>query len=202
MKECQLTESRRQAECLLHPQRAAILGELRQPGSAASVARRLGKPRQKVAYHVRKLEQSGLLRHVGDRKAGNCTERLLQASARHYAIDPDLLGELGLRPEQLEDRFSSAYQVASALQVAAQTARLRDAASAAGQKLATLTLETDIDFANARDQYRFARDLEASVRELVAKYHSPGDTSRTVRLHAFAYPGDRASPDGTETEAS
>lgn len=188
MNECTLAATREQAQCLLHPDRGAILAALREPGSAASVARQLGTPRQKVAYHVRKLEQSGLLRHVADRRAGNCTERLLQATARHYAIDPALLGDVGLDPGQLEDRFSSAYQVASATAVATTTARLREAARAAGQKLATLTLETDIALATPRDQYRFARDFEAALRELVARYHRPGPDARSIRLSAYAHP--------------
>ena len=51
-----------------HPVRAAILDAMRQPATAAAVARRIGQTRQNVAYHVRELEKAGLLRHVGQRQ--------------------------------------------------------------------------------------------------------------------------------------
>ena len=71
-----------------------ILKLLREPRSAASVARELELPRQRVTYHVRALEKSGLLRNVGERRRGNFVEQLVQATARYYLIAPQALGDL------------------------------------------------------------------------------------------------------------
>jgi DNA-binding transcriptional ArsR family regulator len=69
------------AEVSLDPVRARLLAELVEPGSAAAVAQRVGLPRQKVNYHLRALERHGLLELVEERKKGNCTERMLRATA-------------------------------------------------------------------------------------------------------------------------
>ena len=49
-----------QAASMLHPIRRRILETLREPGSASSLAPRLGLPRQKVNYHLRALERQGV----------------------------------------------------------------------------------------------------------------------------------------------
>ena len=50
-----------QAATLLDPLRLEILACMREPDSAAGVARALGLPRQRVNYHVVELEKAGLL---------------------------------------------------------------------------------------------------------------------------------------------
>ena len=97
MQELALIEDPAAAACLMHAERAAILERFREPGSATTVARSLGWPRQRVGYHVRLLERLGLLKHVKDRKAGNCVERVLQSSARCYAVASSALGGLSMR---------------------------------------------------------------------------------------------------------
>ncbi|MDX1569708.1 MAG: helix-turn-helix domain-containing protein, partial [Xanthomonadales bacterium] len=144
------------AACLLQPPRSEILRALRQPGSAASVARELGLPRQRVTYHVRQLEKHGLLDHVEDRRVGNCMERVVRARAARFMISPRVLGELGLDRDALADRFSSAYLVASASAAAETVAAQREAARAADRKLATLTLESKVAFADPAVQAAFA----------------------------------------------
>src|ERR671925_2120899 len=79
------------AEASLDPVRARLLAELAEPGSASSLAARLGLPRQKVNYHLRSLEQHGLVELVAERRKGNCTERLLRATAASYVISPAAL---------------------------------------------------------------------------------------------------------------
>ncbi len=149
-----------------------------------------------MGYHVRRLEQVGLLEHLEDRKAGNCVERILRASARCYAIAPSALGDLAANPERIADRFSSAYLVARAAQIADQVGRLRAMAEADDKKLATLTLETQIAFESPRAQYQFARELETQVRELIERYHRPDlEASREFELTCLAHP--RAASDPT-----
>src|SRR5438034_4190708 len=102
----------------LSPPRRRILEQLAAaPDSAAGLARCMGVPRQRVNYHLRELERAGLVELVDERRRRGLTERRLRTSARAYVVDPALLGALGVEPEGLRDRFSSAYVVSAAARV-------------------------------------------------------------------------------------
>src|SRR5205814_8009877 len=58
----------------LDPVRARLLAELVEPGSAASLAPRMGLARQKVNYHLRALEAHGLVRPVEERRWGGLVD--------------------------------------------------------------------------------------------------------------------------------
>jgi DNA-binding transcriptional ArsR family regulator len=171
MPDVAIIESTNRARLVLDPLRLRILEELREPGSAATIAARLGLPRQRVGYHVRELEREGLLQLVEEKRKGNCTERLLKASARHWLVSPLALGAVGASAADVQDRFSSAYLLAAAGQVIRDVATLQEGARFAGKKLPTLTLETTVRFGNAEDQHAFAEELANAVGQLVARYH-------------------------------
>ena len=86
------------AVSVLNPIRRRLLNELIEPDSAAGLARRLNLGRQAVTYHVRQLQEDGLVRVVEERRRRNCVERIVQATARSYVISPAALGPLGARP--------------------------------------------------------------------------------------------------------
>ncbi len=71
---------------LAHPLRVRILEELREPASAAQVARRLGESRQKLNYHLKELERGRLVHRVGERRAGTFVESLYQADAQAFVV--------------------------------------------------------------------------------------------------------------------
>ena len=81
MQAIEVIEDPAAAEATLDPIRTRILRELTDPGSATQLAARLGLPRQKVNYHLRTLEQHGLVELVEERRRGNVTERILRATA-------------------------------------------------------------------------------------------------------------------------
>ena len=83
----------------LHPVRARLLSELSEPASASALAGRVGLGRQKVNYHLRALEQHGLVRESGTRQWGGLTERLLIATAASYVVSPAALGEAATDPD-------------------------------------------------------------------------------------------------------
>ena len=171
----------------LSPPRRRILELLAaEPDSAAGLARRLGLPRQRVNYHLRELERTGLVELLDERRRRGLVERRLRTSARAYVVDPALLGPLGAEPDGLRDRFSSAYQVAAAARVIRDVAILRERAQAADQRLATLTLETEVAFESPRQLRSFADDLQAAVADLVARHHRPG--GRRYRFVVASHP--------------
>jgi DNA-binding transcriptional ArsR family regulator len=174
---------------LMDPMRVELLGKLAEPGSASSLARDLGLPRQRINYHLRELEKAGLVEFVEERRKGNCVERLLKASARSYLISPEVLGALGRTPEDQQDRFSASYLMAAAGRLLHDLSETAAKAAAARKRVATLTLETDIRFASAEARTAFAEELSTAVARLAAKYHEEKAAGgRTFHLIVGAYP--------------
>ena len=67
------------AMAALDPIRARLLAELLEPASAATLAARVGLPRQKVNYHLRALEHHKLVEPAEERRWGGLTERVRSA---------------------------------------------------------------------------------------------------------------------------
>ncbi len=170
------------AAAALSARRAPLLRALAEgDDSAAGLARRLGLPRQQVNYHLRELEKEKLVELVEERRKGNCTERVLRATARTFVLSPELLG--APLAAGVADRFSSTYLVAVAARAVGDVAQLRERAARHEKKLATLTLEAEVRFASAEARAAFAEELSQSLAALAAKYHD--DTAPDGRLYRF-----------------
>jgi len=182
-------EDPRRAQVLLHRVRIALLEHLDEPASAAALARRLDLPRQRLNYHLRALESERLIELVEVKEKGNVTERIYRRTGESYAISPAALGSLGSKPADIEDRFSSAYQIALASQSIRELAALRAGAAAARKKLPTFALEATVRFATAERRNAFAEELAACVADLVRKYHDrKAPRGREFRFYLGAYP--------------
>ena len=185
-----------QVAAMLEPLRLRMLEHLQSPNSATGLARMLKMPRQRVNYHLRELERHKLVEFVEERRKGNCTERIVRATATSYVINPAALGSLASDPAMIEDRFSSTYQVAVAAKAIRDLAVLEKRAQAARKKLATFTLQVNVRFAGPEEQQGFARDLTNAVAELTAKYHNdaaPG--GRRFGFYVGGYPTITKSDD-------
>src|SRR5215469_9029092 len=88
------------AAVALDPVRSRLLSELAEPASAATLANRLGIPRQKINYHLRALESHDLVRVAGKRQWGGLTERRMVASAASYLVSPGAMGPVAADPER------------------------------------------------------------------------------------------------------
>jgi DNA-binding transcriptional ArsR family regulator len=184
------------AASALDPARLAILERLREPNSAAGLAREAGLPRQKLNYHLRQLEKDGLVELVEERRKGNCMERIVRATARQYLISPEALGKLGSDATGIRDRFSSAYLASAAARTLRDLTLVRAQADAKGKRIATLTMEVEIRFASAESRHEFAGELADAVARLAAKYHHENEPGgRTLRLLVGAYPKPADAPE-------
>ncbi|MEL6981030.1 MAG: helix-turn-helix domain-containing protein [Actinomycetota bacterium] len=173
---------------LLDPLRAQILAELRQPGSASTLAPTLGQTRQKVNYHLKALESHGLVALVGERPRRGLTERLFQATAQSYVVGPAAVGPTAAAPERT-DRLSSRYLIALGARLVTEVADLVRRADDAGKPLATLSIDSDIRFASPTARAAFTDELAATVRDLAARYHDETATDgRWHRLVVAAHP--------------
>lgn len=186
------------AALALDPMRSRLLAELAEPGSAASLAPKVGISRQKVNYHLRALEAHGLVELAAERRRGGITERVLRATAATYVVSPAALGEAAVDPAQAADRFSARHLVALAGRVVREVGRLSRLAEAAGRRLPTLSIDTEIRFRSAEDRAAFADDLTAAVLELAARYHH--DDGRPHRLIVAAHPTPKPASESASKE--
>ena len=92
------------ATVALDPVRSRLLSHMIAPASAATLATRVGLPRQKVNYHLHALEAHGLVRLAEQRQWGGLTERLLVATATSYVVSPSALGPIAPDPNREIDR--------------------------------------------------------------------------------------------------
>lgn len=181
MQDIAVIEDPAAAEASLDPIRARILRELAQPGSATQLALKVDLPRQKVNYHLKALERHGLVELVEERRKGNVTERVLQATAASYLISPSALGAASPDPRRFADRFSAFWLLALAGRMVQEVGKLIAGAAAARQKLATFAIDGEITFRTAADRAAFAEELGVAVTQLVDKYHDGGASPRGRR---------------------
>jgi DNA-binding transcriptional ArsR family regulator len=174
------------AEVTLDRTRARLLAELCQPASAAGLAERVGLSRQKVNYHLRLLEQHGLIELVEERRRGNCTERVLRATATSYVISPEALDTVAPDPRRAPDRLSARWLLALAGQLVRDVGQLLAGAERAGKRLATFALDGD--------RAEFTEELATAVAALIARYHDENaPRGREHRIVLAVHPTSKAA---------
>jgi DNA-binding transcriptional ArsR family regulator len=184
------------AAVALEPMRSRLLAELGEPASAAALAARLGLPRQKVNYHLRALEQHGLVHVAEERRWGGLTERLLVATAASYIVSPEALGPVASTPGRVLDRLAASYLIALGARVIDEVSELLRRSRELGKRLATLSIDTEVCFRSAAERAAFTSELTQAVTALVARYHDPaepgGRAHRVLVLsHAMPVPNEK-----------
>src|SRR5919198_6734760 len=132
------------AEVSLDPVRARLLAALAEPGSASTLAPQAGVSRQKANYHLRALERHGLVELVEERRKGNCIERVMRATAASYVISPTALAPVAPDPGRAPDRLSARWLLALAARLVREVGELLTRSAAAGQRLATFGIDTEV----------------------------------------------------------
>jgi len=180
---------------LYHPLRVKILAALLEPDSAAGVARRMNLPRQTVNYHVRELARARLLARAGRRRRRRLYEQCYVATARGYALSPELLGKLAADPAQVADKLSAAYLVGLAAKMQTELGQVTELAEKAGKRLATLSLNTEIRFLSRDQPTQFTEALQAAMIDIIGRYSAPyrnpdgsAAEGRPFRLALGCYP--------------
>jgi DNA-binding transcriptional ArsR family regulator len=183
MLDVEVIEDPAAAEISLDPVRARLLAELADPSSATKLAAKVGLPRQQVNYHLRELERHGLVKLLEERRKGNVTERVMQATAASYVISPKALPALQPDPDRSPDRLSARWMLALAGRLVQDVGALITRATKARKRLATFAMDGEIRFASPTDRAAFAEELANAVMALVSKYHD--ETSERGRDHRF-----------------
>jgi DNA-binding transcriptional ArsR family regulator len=181
MQEVAVIEDAAAAQASLDPVRARLLAELAEPASATMLAARVQQPRQKVNYHLKALEQHGLIELVEERRKGNMTERVLRATAASYVISPLALAAVQPDPARSPDRLSARWLLAVAARLVRDVGALLTGSAKEGMRVATFAIDGEIRFASPADRAAFADELSATVTALVSKYHD--ETAPNGRPH-------------------
>jgi DNA-binding transcriptional ArsR family regulator len=169
------------AEVALDPVRARLLAALARPMSATMLAGMFGLARQRVNYHLRALERHGLIELVEERRKGNVTERVMQATAQAYVISPVALAAVQPDPTQSPDRLSARWLLALAARLVRDVGRLINGAATARKRIATFAMDGEIRFATAADRAAFTEELTKALTALVARFHD--ETAKGGRYH-------------------
>jgi DNA-binding transcriptional ArsR family regulator len=180
-----IVEDVQRLRALVRGPRLRLLEALRErPDSASGLAERLGAPRQTINYHLRQLEQAGLVELVEERGHGRCVERVVAPAAAAFTLSPAMLGPLAPRSRDVDDRTSAEYLAARAGEIVRDVGRLLGRA----EPVPTLTLETQIRFASAEERAAFARDLQEAIERLVSTYHDDRAGEERFTLLVAAHP--------------
>ena len=112
---------------------------------------------------------------------------MLRATAATYVVSPAALGESGVDPSRPPTASRRGY-LDRPRRPRRPRGRQRSPGTpdAAGKRLPTLAIDTEIRFRSAEDRAAFADELTAAVLDLAARYHH--DDGRPHRLVVAAHP--------------
>ncbi len=170
-----------QLQALSHSTRVAILEALREPMSAASVARALGQPRQRINYHLKELARVALVERVEERRKGNFIETLYRAVARSFVVSPQVVWSDPRRLEAMQRQHSLGTLVELGERLQADAAVLLDRAAFDGEEIASAGVTAEVRFATEADRATFMDAFLRSTRELLEQHGSKhGEPFRAV----------------------
>jgi DNA-binding transcriptional ArsR family regulator len=185
------------AALALDPIKSRILAALATPGSAASLAERVGLTRQKVNYHLRALEDHGLVEAVEEKRWGGITERRMVATAASYVVSPAALGPIAADPARSADRFSASYLIALGARLVKEVGELWQRARKSDKRLATLAMDAVVAFESPADRAAFTEELTRAVTSLIARYHcEDSPQARPHRLVIASHPAPKQKGKG------
>ena len=168
-------------QALSHPTRIQILDAVREPESAAGVARRLGQPRQRIHYHLKALEEALLVEPVGKRQHGNFIETLYRSTARSFVISPEVTWSDTRRLETLKSQHSLETLVAFGERLQCDAAELLDRASFDDEEIPSAAVSAELHFAGEAERAAFMREYLETLKALIERYESnSGDAYRVV----------------------
>ncbi len=185
-------------QVLGHPLRVRILELLREPGSAATVARELGETRQKVNYHLKELERVGLVEAVGERRSGNFIETLYEAAGRSFLVSARVAWSDPRRLDTLRQQHSLENLVMVGAHLQRDAISLLDRAAFDGEQIASAAVEADVHFADEKDRAAFLEEYLAAVQKLCDRYGSREGLPYRVVL--AAHPMTETSTEGSDEQ--
>lgn len=185
------------AGALLHPLRIDVLKRLDEPRSCPEIAKDLDETTQKVYYHVKILERSGLVDRVDERRVRGIVEGVYQARARSYWLSPRLVGRLG-GPDRARDQVSLGFLLSLAEEIQTDVGHLAERAEREDVPSLGLSAHIELRDANARAQFR--DEVQAFFEGLARKYgraepaSAESEPGAGFQLSLVCYPKNEDEP--------
>ncbi|GIF07023.1 winged helix-turn-helix domain-containing protein [Actinoplanes siamensis] len=168
-----------QAEALFKPQRIDVLRQLDEPRSCTEVAHKLDQTPQRIYYHVKRLQDAGLVSRVAERRVRGIHEGIYQANARSYWLSPRLVGRIGSRAAR--DALSLGHLLDLVEEVQSDVAAIEPAKAEAP----SIGVSGNIRVEPERRQ-EFLDDLTSTLQELFSRYG--GAQGEPFKLVVACYP--------------
>ena len=185
-----IVEQPEQIQALTHPLRQDVIEALREPDSAAGVARVLERPRQQVNYHLKELARLGLVRPAGERRKGNFIEQLYQAAARRFLVSPRFGCDQAQLAAALRDQIALSNLAELGERLQTDAAALIDQAIRDGGEVPSATAVAEVRFAGANERGAFLAAYTEALRALLTRYGSDAGEAYRVTLAAYPEPED------------
>lgn len=160
--------------------RRLILSALDQPGSATGIARRLGSTRQKVNYHLRALEDAGLVEVEETRQRRGLTERVMRRTSDVVLVDPTAFDTSGLTKQEVAGLSAV---VATATDLIGHAAEITTVAGSRGERVAAGTLDTEVRVSSPAE----LKQMLDEIARVVAR-HDGGDEGLRIRVVTSVLP--------------
>ncbi len=169
-------------QALSNPTRVAMLEALHEPRSAAAVGRELGQTRQRMNYHLKALEQAGLVQRIGTRQNGNFVETLFRATARAFVVSPQVAWSGPRRLEALRSQHALGTLVGIGEQLQRDAAVLLDRAAYESEQIASAAVSAEVSFDSDAERSAFMREYLEATKDLLDRYGAKGGKPYRVVL--------------------
>lgn len=189
MQDTLFIEDTERAGALLHPLRIDVLKRLAEPRSCPEIAKDLDETTQKVYYHVKILERSGLVDRVEERRVRGIVEGVYQARARSYWLSPRLVDRVG-GPDRARDQMSLGFLLSLAEEIQTDVGHLSERAEQ--EAVPSLGLSAHIELRDAGERAQFRDEVQTFFEGLARKYGRAetggSDPSAGFQLSLVCYP--------------
>jgi hypothetical protein len=159
-------------DALNHPIRRAVLKALREPNSAAAVARDIGLP----------------VRPAGERRKGHLIEKLYEAVAGTFVISPRLAWDDEQRTSAIRDQISLRHLVLLGEELQQDANGLIDRAAFDGDDIPSASVAAEVRFTTEEDRGAFMEEYLALLGPLLDRYGSTDGKRFKVLLAAYPNP--------------
>jgi DNA-binding transcriptional ArsR family regulator len=166
MQEVLYIEDVDQAAALLKPQRIEMLKLMDQPRTCLELGKIFGETPQKIYYHIKALQNAGLVEQVGERRVRGTVEGSYQARARSYWLASDLVGQIG-GAAIAQDQASLRHLLSLTEEMRGDIGHL---AQQVGREIPSLGLSLHVELDDESRRADFMADVQHMAQILAHKY--------------------------------
>jgi DNA-binding transcriptional ArsR family regulator len=166
MQEVLYIEDVDQAAALLKPQRIEMLKLMDHPRTCLELGKIFGETPQKINYHIKALQNAGLVEQVGERRVRGTVEGSYQARARSYWLATDLVGQIG-GAGMAQDQASLRHLLSLTEEMRGDIGHL---AQQVGREIPSLGLSLHVELDDESRRADFMADVQRMAQILAHKY--------------------------------